>query len=199
VSVANRASGGKACPFCTGHKVSVTNSLASLHPNLVEQWHPTKNGDLAPEHVVAGTEKKVWWRCPHGPDHEWSASVVSRTRLGSGCPWCSERKASVTNSLARLYPELAKQWHPTKNGDLTPEQVPAGSSKKVWWKCPNGSDHAWEAAVYSRASGGRGCPYCGGYRVLFHRSSPAHNGRLRFPRQPDSHKVGYREIARRAS
>ena len=32
-------------------------------------------------------------------------------------------------SLARLKPILASQWHPTKNGDLTPEDVTPGSKK----------------------------------------------------------------------
>ena len=26
------------------------------------------------------------------------------------------------------------EWHPTKNGNLTPQQVAAGSDKKVWWQ-----------------------------------------------------------------
>ena len=32
------------------------------------------------------------------------------------------------------YPHLVKEWHPTKNGDLTPKDVTYGSNKKVWWR-----------------------------------------------------------------
>ena len=37
-----------------------------------------------------------------------------------------------------LYPDLVKEWHPTKNGDLTPNDFTHGSGKKVWWLCPKG-------------------------------------------------------------
>tara|TARA_Y100000310_G_scaffold72876_1_gene69028 strand:- start:3654 stop:3893 length:240 start_codon:yes stop_codon:yes gene_type:complete len=38
-------------------------------------------------------------------------------------------------SLAETHPEIAAQWHLTKNEDLTPYDVTAGSGRKVWWKC----------------------------------------------------------------
>ncbi|MEG4107962.1 zinc-ribbon domain-containing protein [Microcoleus sp. S13_C5] len=152
--------GGNGCAFCAGQRVSVTNSLASLYPELAQQWHPTKNGSLTPEQVVAGSTKKAWWKCPKGTDHEWDAVIDSRVR-GNGCRCCAGQKASVTNSLASLYPELAKQWHPTKNGNLTPEQVVAGSNEKAWWKCPKGLDHEWNASIVNRV-GGNGCRFCRG-------------------------------------
>ncbi len=45
------------------------------------------------------------------------------------------RKPPVGKSLAEVNPALAKEWHPTKNGDLTPFDFAAKSNKKVWWKC----------------------------------------------------------------
>jgi hypothetical protein len=45
------------------------------------------------------------------------------------------RKPEAGQSLADVNPELAKQWHPDKNGDLTPDDVLPGSNKKVWWRC----------------------------------------------------------------
>ena len=61
-------------------------------------------------------------------------------------------------SLAEANPLLAEEWHPTKNGDLTPLTVAAHSNKKVWWlgKC----GHEWEATVNNRISN-HGCPECG--------------------------------------
>ena len=63
-------------------------------------------------------------------------------------------------SLADFNPELAKQWHPDKNGDLTPYDVLPGSNVKVWWKCPRGTDHEWKTSVGLRKKG-TGCPKCG--------------------------------------
>ena len=68
------------------------------------------------------------------------------------------------NDLETLYPEIAKEWHPTKNGSLTPRDVTASSKKKVWWFLPYDDpntgrhfDFEWEAAIYSRQE--NGCPF----------------------------------------
>jgi len=60
-------------------------------------------------------------------------------------------------NLSVINPRLAKEWHPTRNGDLTPRNVTPGSGKKVWWICTRG--HEWQARVYSR-NRGSGCPVC---------------------------------------
>ena len=124
-------------------------SLLTTNPELASEWHPTKNGQLTPADVTAGSDKKVWWKCPKGSDHEWDAKVQERSR-GNGCPICSNRRVVKSNSLAFVNPELSKQWHPTKNGTLTPCDVTASSGKRVWWKCPKGSDHEWQAPVAPR-------------------------------------------------
>ena len=126
-----------------------------LFPELVKEWHPTKNGDLTPYDVMKGTSKNVWWQCKKG--HEWQDSPNHRTR-GRGCPYCSGRRVSKENSLQAKYPDIAKEWHPTKNGDLTPSNITYGSEKKVWWVCENG--HEWQATIYNRTGRKSGCPHC---------------------------------------
>lgn len=164
-TVRSRGINGTGCPFCDGKKVSVTNSLQTLHPELAAEWHPTKNGSLTPADVVARSGKRAWWICPEGPDHEWKTIIAHRTANGSGCPFCAGKRASVTNSLASLYPVLSAQWHPTKNGRKRPEDTLPGSDKKAWWKCPAGPDHEWQAVIQARAGRGIGCPFCAGRRV----------------------------------
>lgn len=66
-------------------------------------------------------------------------------------------KATDQYNLSVINPGLAKEWHPTRNGDLNPRNVTPGSGKKVWWICTSG--HEWQAPVYSR-SRGSGCPVC---------------------------------------
>ena len=57
-------------------------------------------------------------------------------------------------------PEIAAEWHPTKNGDLKPSEFSYGSGKVVWWKCPKGGDHEWEATIYNRTMQGAKCSKC---------------------------------------
>jgi superfamily II DNA or RNA helicase len=155
----NRKTG---CPHCHGQKVSFTNSFASLFPDVTAEWHPTKNGGLTPTDVVAGSTKKVWWKCPNGPDHEWEAAVNSRGASRKyGCPFCSGRQVSVTNSLATRFPEIAAEWHSTKNGTLSPANVVARTHVKVWWQCPKAEDHEWRATIANRTGAIKtGCPFC---------------------------------------
>jgi hypothetical protein len=158
-SVGNRTK-GSGCPFCSGHRVSIETSLATKAPHLAAQWHPTKNGTLTPWDIVAGSERTVWWKCPAGPDHEWTALPYARF-ASPGCPFCANKRVSVTNSLATTNPDLAAQWHPNENGTLTPADVVAGSPRRVWWKCPKGPDHEWNTMLHSRL----GCPFCANKRV----------------------------------
>ena len=70
-------------------------------------------------------------------------------------------EADIQNSLQERYPDIAREWHPTKNGRLKPSMVSYASGRNVWWKGDCG--HEWDAFVYSRL-GGSGCPYCSHHR-----------------------------------
>ena len=154
---------GTRCPYCTGRKVLVGfNDLATQHPELARQWDYRKNAPLVPADISAGSHRSVWWRCEKG--HSWRASIHSRAS-GCGCPVCADRLVVAgENSLADASPELARQWDAEKNAPLTPQQVTAGTRRKVWWKCARG--HSWRASVASRANQKTGCPICGGKEVL---------------------------------
>ena len=139
-------------------------SLAELNPELAKQWHTSKNGDLTPSDVSAGSDAKVWWKCNKGYDHEWESAVNNRSR-GSLCTICTGFKVVKSNCLATLNPELAKEWHPTKNDDLTAYDVTEGTGRKVWWKCNKGEDHEWYTSILKR-SHGHGCTICSGRKVV---------------------------------
>ncbi|MBR2310757.1 MAG: zinc-ribbon domain-containing protein [Oscillospiraceae bacterium] len=71
---------------------------------------------------------------------------------------------SGENDLVTAGPQMAKLWHPTKNGDLKPTEISSGSRKRVWWQCGRG--HSWQAPPYS-IKGGTSCPYCFGRLAIF--------------------------------
>lgn len=62
------------------------------------------------------------------------------------------------DSLAALHPEIAKEWHPSKNGKLTPDLFIPGSSEIAWWLCPK-CGNEWQASIVNRTKG-HGCDIC---------------------------------------
>ena len=79
-------------------------------------------------------------------------------------------KARRHENLAEKRPDLAQQWIQERNGDVTPESVPAGSDFRVAWRCGKCCErcrkpHEWHATVSHRCLGGTGCPMCSG-RIL---------------------------------
>ena len=155
---------GYGCPICSGHKVARSTSLATLKPEIAEQWHPTKNGELSPFNFSTGSGRKIWWKCNKGDDHEWQASIDKRVS-GRNCPICSGHKTVLSTCLATTHPEMAKQWHPTKNGELSPLDLHKESAKRVWWKCDKGDDHEWQAAVSQRTRFNTRCAICTNKKV----------------------------------
>lgn len=155
VSISARDSGNN-CPYCSGRYACYDNCLATINPELAKEWDYEKNGKLTPYDVTPGSSKKVYWVCSKNGNHRWMATVASRNS-GIGCPYCSGRMVTDKNRLSIINPTLAGEWHPTKNGKLTPYDVTVSSGKKVWWKCKNG--HEWLARICSR-NNGNGCPYC---------------------------------------
>ena len=163
----NNRTRGKGCPFCSGKSVNDSNNLLSLRPDLILEWNYDKNIEINPKDITIGSQKTVWWKCNKGVDHEWQAKISMRTRKNnpSGCPICSNQKTVLSNSLGTVFPDLTKQWNIEKNGSLSPFDVNNGSGKRVWWKCPKGEDHEWQASIRDRKNG-NGCPICNGFKVV---------------------------------
>ena len=71
------------CPICNHKKLLVGfNDLVTTHPGLAieaDGWDPTQ--------VIAGSHKKLSWKCQLG--HAWVAALYSRSQ-GRGCPTCSQ-------------------------------------------------------------------------------------------------------------
>ncbi|TML83732.1 MAG: hypothetical protein E6G08_19145 [Actinobacteria bacterium] len=156
--VGNRTRGSR-CPYCAGRAVMPEISLSATHPDLAADWHPDRNEGAAPTDVTHGSSIKVWWRCRRNRNHEWQAAVSGRVR-GTGCPFCAGKRVAEETSLRTRAPAIAAEWHPTRNGSLTPEDVTLASGRKVWWSCRHVESHAWQATIANRTLRRTGCPYC---------------------------------------
>lgn len=154
------------CPICAGKAVAKGyNDLRTTHPDLSEEWDTEKNESLTPNSFTKGSNQKIWWRCKEDTTHTWQSAIKERTR-GYGCPYCSGNKVlQGNNDFESVLPELANEWHPTKNKDLLPSHFTRNSTQTIWWRCSKHEDHEWTAKIYSR-SNGKGCPICDGKKVL---------------------------------
>jgi hypothetical protein len=154
-----RGIGRTGCPFCSGHRISVTNRLSAVAPELAGQWDVKANGKLTPDDITVGSDRKVWWRCPAGPDHSWREQPQRRA-IRKGCPFCANRLVSKTNCVATIVPAAVSLWHPTKNGRRTPHNTIAVNHHDAWWLCPTNPKHAWRAPVRAALVHGFSCAYC---------------------------------------
>jgi hypothetical protein len=101
--IENRARNGLGCPICANQVILTGfNDLATTHPHLVAEWHPTKNKTLEPHMIAAGSSaRKVWWLCPL--DHAYAMKPNTRSsKQQGGCPTCA-RKRYVSNPELELY------------------------------------------------------------------------------------------------
>lgn len=146
------------CAICSGKKIALENCLATTSPHLMKEWHATKN-QITPYEITKSSPRKVWWFCKKCTE-VWLDSPNHRTNRGSGCPYCSCNRLGRFNNLQARFPELAKEWHPTKNGKLKPDEVFPGTLKKVWWRYQCG--HEGFQRIHGRAMSKKGCHLCGG-------------------------------------
>jgi len=152
--VRNRSTLNAGCAICANQKVlSGYNDLQTTHPELAEEAYGWDS-----KTVIAGSGKKLSWKCPLG--HIWEATVASRSRNGNGCPFCSGNQVFAGfNDLATTHPSLAKEaagWDPRK--------FSAGAHDKLLWICSSG--HLYEARLDHRAKGSSNCHFCSGHKYL---------------------------------
>ena len=138
--------------------------ISKTHPNLIKEWHPTRNLPLTPDQITAGSARKIWWVCPKATTHEYEAIIYNRAgKAKSGCSVCKGLKVIPETSLAALFPKIAAEWHPTKNILKADQVSPYSSQKRYWFVCPKG--HDYENSPAHRTARGDGCSICSGKKV----------------------------------
>lgn len=144
--------------------IAYEDSLEFNYADLSKQWDFEKNKDYTPATISYKSRYKAYWIGICG--HSWQAEVHHRAENNAGCPYCSSNKLLAGfNDLQTIYPELAKEWHPTLN-EKSANEVMAKSYKKFFWECPcchYGKDGEWVVAPANRTLKGRetACPRCG--------------------------------------
>jgi hypothetical protein len=153
-SPSSRTSMKTGCPVCSGRQVQKgINDLATTHPSLILELVEADS-----TLYVAGSHKKVKWKCQNG--HFYEASIRSRALLNTGCGVCANNRSErYINDFATTHPEIAKEAY-----GWDPSSVTAGSAKKFEWKCSLG--HIFSSSVSSRTNMHTKCPFCAGHKLL---------------------------------
>lgn len=143
------------CPYCRGRKIwPGYNDFATLFPDLLTEWDYERN-TTDPNTVAPASTKKYYWICRKG--HKYESTIASRTRLSTGCPYCSNQKLLVGfNDFQTMYPKIAQEWDYGKN-TKSPSEFIGASENYAWWICKKG--HSWRTMISTRVSG-TGCPKC---------------------------------------
>ncbi len=160
--------GGSSCPFCSGRRtLSGFNDLASLRPDLLDEWDYLKN-ELSPQSVGLNKYRASWICSKCG--HKWEATIRNRVN-GTGCPICGIEKrriknetADYCNSLANNFPEILNEWNYEKNKGIDPRTIYPRSNKKAWWICQRCGNEYFSSK--GNRTHGSGCPICTGKKVI---------------------------------
>lgn len=139
------------------------NDLASVHPDLVDKLSPRYKG-MAKE-ILCKDNKYLEWIYPtcHGQYYD---SIINVLTSNDNCPYCAGKKfLPGFNDFKTLYPELAKELHPTnKYIGLDPDNISPKSNEKASFQCPKCGE-IYPMAIQNRITKYKRhkepCPRCG--------------------------------------
>lgn len=129
-------------------------------PELAEAWADEADPQLV---MVSGDWRMYRFRCQGGH----YPKISPERFLTAGCPHCRAKETRKSRSKRRaedpwhgFNPEIAAQWHPTRNLPTTLAAVPLGSNKEFWWR-EERCGHEWKATPRQRNAQPRLlCPEC---------------------------------------
>jgi len=142
------------------YKPSIVETNNEYSIQNIKLWCKLNN---KPFELVSDTyennSKKLKWKCLKPECGEIFENNWGNISQGQGCGYCTGKQVGSSNSLAVKNPNLAKEWHPIKNGELTPYDIMPNCSNKAWWLCPI-CENEWFAYIFNRNYHNRGCPKC---------------------------------------
>jgi hypothetical protein len=161
-TASNRTKAKSKCPVCLNRLiVPGINDLATTHPDIVAEIHPSELARTSAMKLTSNSEMLIDFLCPK--EHMYRARIYDRVRA-AGCPDCIRiANAGSKENLVKTHPKVAAEWHPVLNGDLLPEHFTQGSKQTVAWLCPKG--HDYEQRIERRAAGYQ-CSVCSRRRLV---------------------------------
>lgn len=139
------------CCECAGILPEEKHLLINALPELVSQYDCEKN-KLDVKEVSVYSREKLVWICSHKHNEEKTIEQKLNLPKCDKCAGVKLRKVAPTETIASVYPERAKMWHPILNGILEPTDFSFGTKRMFWWLCENG--HSYYGPVIISVSAG---------------------------------------------
>lgn len=139
-------------------------TMVSEIPELLAMWDDDADPSTTPVYVDGYKFGQYQFRCPIGHRRTDEPYQV----LLRPCPRCMANETRNLNqelrdhgeTVSSIDPEMRAQWHPERNGKLTPEKVGPGSRREIWWRDPV-CGHEWIQSPRERDKRYRFlCPAC---------------------------------------
>ena len=148
-----------------------SQAIRQIRLSLLRQWH----GWTLAEYRVAFQLRATTPTVAAGTSEVLAANTRRRVATGElpappAPPASAEKRSEIARrrispgrSLAALRPDLVRELHPTRNGELYPYTLGPSGLQKLWWRCPE-CEHEWQTSSQSRVGGGYACPRCAAER-----------------------------------
>ncbi len=153
---------GFECLVCNNKIIQEgVNSLVDTDYELSQEFSP--NEERKPSEFTSKSAYWALWRCKVcNNDYHWP--IKERSLNDQSCPFCNNRYTKLgVNSLIDTHPELAKEYAPDNEYDVT--RVNKDSKSWAYWICPK-CHGRYGAYVNEREVGDDSCPYCRNIKAL---------------------------------
>lgn len=129
--------------------------LLKQKPELYYEWDFEKNINIDIKSISAGSHLKVGWKCKL--NHRWDATVTSRAKMNTGCPYCSNIKVWIGfNDMWTTNPSLASKLLNPDDG----YKYTQNSNNKTHWKCNSCQEIVYDKLISNINRQGLRCPKC---------------------------------------
>ena len=131
---------GQRCPYCSRKRIHPKDSFAAhnierLGKDFLEKYWDYSKNTIDPYAISSHSDScKVWIRCQNVDYHNsYEVRPHDYSNGKSNCPYCHMVKIHPLDSLGEKYPEVFDVW--SDKNRISPYEIAAGSSKKMYFKC----------------------------------------------------------------
>lgn len=117
------------CPYCSGHRVCLTNSFGYKYPDYLHLW--SDKNTKTPYEYTYGSGEEVWWKCDSGIHNAYKRSIDRSASYNFRCPICGKENQKHPNG----------NEHPNWKGGITPSHKTERKTKEY---------NEWRSSVYER-------------------------------------------------